>query len=543
MNDPLKNELLSAYLDGELSAAEQAEVERLLAANPEARKLLDELRTLSSVLQALPQAKLAEDLTPAVLREAEKRMLGVSSAKGKARSAPLWPARLMEIIWQHLPGSRAIAWATTAVAIGLLIMLSEKQQAMQHLGKGDRKVVALAPPPAEPALQQEKAEGGKVVPAKPYAPPTIQAAPEALKSDELKSQEPKSADTDRKPTAPGIAAAKGPAPSLSAGKPVTSAAVPQRTLSTEEKALNKLKDSAQPSPLRIGKDVLVVHCELTAAAVKEQAFVKLLKANGIEWLPAADEIGAPADEKVATEKNKDVAPERQRQERLSRGRFAPEPSKGEVELVYVEAPPAQIEETLAALAARPDLFAAISFKPSEHRLVQKAVAVQRLQARAADQAADAAVGGLVERSAASGRNFAGAGGGMGITSRMPESAKSGLPRYPARTEQTAPPKILGQAQRIPLPALAEMEETPGEAAESIAREESHSPPQEKAPVESRPQPAASAEEKAEEKIAKEERQGEQAPPAQPKGDVTAVQRQRVLFVLRFVNGSPPVDTQ
>ena len=44
MNDLSQNELLSAYLDGEFSAAEQAEVERLLAARPAARQLLDDLR-------------------------------------------------------------------------------------------------------------------------------------------------------------------------------------------------------------------------------------------------------------------------------------------------------------------------------------------------------------------------------------------------------------------------------------------------------------------------------------------------------------------
>lgn len=55
MNHLPQDELLSAYLDGELTAAEQAEVERLLATDPAARQLLDELRTLSATLQALPQ--------------------------------------------------------------------------------------------------------------------------------------------------------------------------------------------------------------------------------------------------------------------------------------------------------------------------------------------------------------------------------------------------------------------------------------------------------------------------------------------------------
>ena len=55
MNDLPQNELFSAYLDGELTAAEQAEVERVLAASPDARQLLEELRALSATLQALPQ--------------------------------------------------------------------------------------------------------------------------------------------------------------------------------------------------------------------------------------------------------------------------------------------------------------------------------------------------------------------------------------------------------------------------------------------------------------------------------------------------------
>ena len=75
MNDVPKNELLSAYLDDELTAVEQAEVERLLAADPAARQTLDELRALSATLQALPRQKLGEDLSPQVLRVVERRML------------------------------------------------------------------------------------------------------------------------------------------------------------------------------------------------------------------------------------------------------------------------------------------------------------------------------------------------------------------------------------------------------------------------------------------------------------------------------------
>ena len=69
----LPEELLSAYLDGELTAQEQAQIERLLAESAEARQLLEELRLLSQSLQRLPVHKLKEDLAAKVLQEAQRR--------------------------------------------------------------------------------------------------------------------------------------------------------------------------------------------------------------------------------------------------------------------------------------------------------------------------------------------------------------------------------------------------------------------------------------------------------------------------------------
>ncbi len=49
------DELLSAYLDGELSPAERAQVESQLAADPQARQLVEELRALSGAVRDLPR--------------------------------------------------------------------------------------------------------------------------------------------------------------------------------------------------------------------------------------------------------------------------------------------------------------------------------------------------------------------------------------------------------------------------------------------------------------------------------------------------------
>ena len=69
------DELLSAYLDDELTPEERARVEERLAADPAARQLLDELRAVSRAMKDLPPATLGADLRETVLRRAERAML------------------------------------------------------------------------------------------------------------------------------------------------------------------------------------------------------------------------------------------------------------------------------------------------------------------------------------------------------------------------------------------------------------------------------------------------------------------------------------
>ena len=98
MSEP-SDQLISAYLDGEVSAEERAAVERLLAQSEPARRLLDELRSLQSDLHALPQEKLGPDFAASVLRQAERAMLMQprdSVQGGKEPQAADTPADLPE---------------------------------------------------------------------------------------------------------------------------------------------------------------------------------------------------------------------------------------------------------------------------------------------------------------------------------------------------------------------------------------------------------------------------------------------------------------
>ncbi|MGE3239552.1 MAG: anti-sigma factor, partial [Pirellulales bacterium] len=79
------DELLSAYLDGELTAEERARVEERLSVDPASRQLLDELRSVSQAMQGLPHAKLSGDLRESVLRRAERSMLVAKDATAAGR--------------------------------------------------------------------------------------------------------------------------------------------------------------------------------------------------------------------------------------------------------------------------------------------------------------------------------------------------------------------------------------------------------------------------------------------------------------------------
>ena len=67
-------ELIGAYLDGELTPSEQIRVEQLLDENPEYRQLYEEFRALRHSLEGLPRYRLNEDLSHRVLRLAEREM-------------------------------------------------------------------------------------------------------------------------------------------------------------------------------------------------------------------------------------------------------------------------------------------------------------------------------------------------------------------------------------------------------------------------------------------------------------------------------------
>jgi len=110
MNEPFSEELLSAYVDGELSASERAEVERWLEQHPAARDRVEDFRRLSQMFGNLSRTEMPLEFRTEVLQRAERRMLlpdpATPASKGRgwllALAAPLAAAAVLVLTVQIL---------------------------------------------------------------------------------------------------------------------------------------------------------------------------------------------------------------------------------------------------------------------------------------------------------------------------------------------------------------------------------------------------------------------------------------------------------
>ncbi len=139
MNIERQQELISAYLDGELTGDEQTAAEALLAESEDARRWLEELRGLQSRVRELPKFSLGADFSQAVLDQAERAMLsgaGVGVAAGgdsddnEEDSDETAEDHDLHVFYAErdqvdraAARRRRIVWSVLAVAAALLIMV------------------------------------------------------------------------------------------------------------------------------------------------------------------------------------------------------------------------------------------------------------------------------------------------------------------------------------------------------------------------------------------------------------------------------------
>ena len=107
--DSFNEELLSGYLDGELSSDEQAQVERIVQQDPRARQLLEDMEQLRQCLQELP-----ENQPPA---ESRRHVLEQIN-----RADPVDSGQLQQAAAPRTPPVRAIVSWVVAAAAGVALL-------------------------------------------------------------------------------------------------------------------------------------------------------------------------------------------------------------------------------------------------------------------------------------------------------------------------------------------------------------------------------------------------------------------------------------
>lgn len=142
MKNQSENELLSAYLDGELTSAEKVRAERLLADSPAARRTLEEMRALGATLQSLPRQTLGVDLSEQVLQAAAKRKdAGDPSQRSVPRSdksaRPLSRRLLPKLPERITRNPRLIVWpAVILTVVALLIVFNPDRHGNPPIARG-----------------------------------------------------------------------------------------------------------------------------------------------------------------------------------------------------------------------------------------------------------------------------------------------------------------------------------------------------------------------------------------------------------------------
>ena len=126
-NTPPPDDRVSAYLDGELSAEESAQIEHLIATDDRYSQLAKDLLQLQTRLKELPHSKLSSDLSARILQLAELKSLPPATTRITSQKSRRW--------------SRAVWGVTAAMAASLLCMFLWSRQSawdMQPLAQLQR---------------------------------------------------------------------------------------------------------------------------------------------------------------------------------------------------------------------------------------------------------------------------------------------------------------------------------------------------------------------------------------------------------------------
>jgi hypothetical protein len=361
-------ELLSAYLDGELSAAERARAEELLLDDPQARQLLQQFRGIGGQVRQLPKHSLPADFASQVLKRAERQMLANEAASTQVVAKPLADTANAQ---PALPWServrRPLIYSILAASVAFLLTRLDPKSPPPYdaVAKRDsassksaataeplREDLALAPEgagitPPGPSISAPGASSAPLATGAPASTPAMPALQLPAYGEKMAQQ-------------PAALANERSAPMPTSGLPLADSA--SIGLQNRAGAMAKgggaasFKNAVDAAAMATSVDaqhneqgLLVVECVVAPEALKNEVFQKVLARQQVEWSYAA----------VDGDKQLSLADQRQSgREKAKSGESEPP-----VKLLYVEATPQQLEKTLAELAAQPENFPGVAVDP------------------------------------------------------------------------------------------------------------------------------------------------------------------------------------
>ena len=381
--------MLSAYVDGELSAEQRQRVERYLAEHPQGRKRVEEFRALGDGIAGLARHSLPDDFSQQVLERVEREILSAPlvSTTG-ASTAPEISASetpTSEISTRGRSMLRSLVWSAAAVAAAVAIML---------LGPG----VWENNETGDVALNQLKPEGDESARTKTTGPVARDAQIGAPSGDSLAAEHaeesyavgarrPETNSATAEPTLSTSAyeGSPSPGPAAPVSQPLADAVRPTRA---ETKNLAKQDASKGQSAGRNGAskgaastgggagaapqagrlaarrklnagvaggksadNLVVVHVQLPAEALRGKRFEKLLARQGIVFEDTDGTPQRPADSSgryAVTNRRSQLESLDQLPAQALQTMLADGVGPG-TQLVLVEAPADQFQATLVEL--------------------------------------------------------------------------------------------------------------------------------------------------------------------------------------------------
>ncbi|MBN8626019.1 MAG: zf-HC2 domain-containing protein [Planctomycetes bacterium] len=220
-------ELISAYLDDELSAEERVRAEQLLTERADLRRLLEELRSVREGLQSLPAYALGDDFSSLVFKRAEREVLkdgadstSSSTAARATADEPVAPAKPLTGEDRRTHGGngdyrhswRPLGWAIAALAAAVVLTvvqrgwIADRRQEVA-MNQGAKEEAGVQKPVPRKTAEQKGDLAATAAPASPPAEAMRKEAGPAI-ADAAKKEE-NLATADRRAGALGADAMRG----------------------------------------------------------------------------------------------------------------------------------------------------------------------------------------------------------------------------------------------------------------------------------------------------------------------------------------------